>query len=219
LSFEKRLQLGRDLKEKLEVSDSNHSQFLNWIKPLSEKCLTATAELFVAKNKSDEGETILSLLSDSKKFEKKNMMLELHYRLTHLSVSLKPIQIEKLAGILFDKSPDRPITENFNRYHWNCFRSTFIENWSHYFFSHWSHCYQETEHLRDVIAGKNPDDDDQNLNTLQLALERYLLFTTGLPPLESVEKWRQLQNQLSTQDRMKFIVKELKQASEYYNSF
>jgi hypothetical protein len=70
-----------------------------------------------------------------------------------------------------------------------------------------------------VIAGKNPDDDDQNLNTLQLALERYLLFTTGLPPLESVEKWRQLQNQLSTQDRMKFIVKELKQASEYYNSF
>jgi hypothetical protein len=219
LSFEKRLQLGRDLKEKLEVSESNQSQFLNWIKPLSEKCVTSTAELFVAKNKSDQGETILSLLSDSKKFEKKNAMLQLHYRLTHLSESLKPIQIEKLAaGILLDKSsrPDRPITEDFNRYHWHCFRSTFLENWSHYFFTHWSHCYQETEHLRDAIAGKNPYDDDQNLNSLQLALERYLLFTTGLPPLESTEKWRQLQNQLSTQDRMKFIVKELKQTSEYY---
>jgi hypothetical protein len=123
------------------------------------------------------------------------------------------------AGILLDKLSDRLITDDFIRYHWNCFRSTFIENWSHYFFSHWSHCYQETEHLRDVIAGKNPDDDDQNLNTLQLALERYLLFTTGLPPLESVEKWLQLQKQSSDQDRVKFIVKELKKASKYYNSF
>jgi hypothetical protein len=52
------------------------------------------------------------------------------------------------------------------------------------------------------------------LNSLELALERYLLFTTGLPPFEAVQKWLQLQKQSSPKDRFEFIANDLKQAGE-----
>jgi hypothetical protein len=215
LSFEERLQLGLTLKEKLCAGpDSEEHSIHDWIKHESEKIEASTAELFV-KNKSeahDDGQIILSLLADTKK--KTNVMLELHYRLRHLSPSFKPNQIVELTEHLRKKSSNRSSANDFNSYHWHCFHSRFMENWINYFFSHWSHCYQQTEHLRDVIAGKNPDDDDRTLNTLELALERFLLFTTGLPPLEAVEKWRRLEQQSLPQDRMKLITEHLKQASE-----
>jgi hypothetical protein len=207
LSFKERLQLGRTLKEKLDGADK---------KPLSEKVEVSTAELFVS-SKNDvrhEVEIILSLLADSKKFEKKNLILELHFRLSHLSASFEPSQIEEVAGILFNKSADRPITDPFIRYHWHCFRLTFLEKWSNYFFLRWSKCNEQIENLCNVIAGRNPEDDDQSLNSLELALERYLLFTTGLPPFEAVQKWLQLQKQSSPKDRFEFIANDLKQAGE-----
>jgi hypothetical protein len=206
LSFKERLQLGRTLKEKLDGADK---------KPLSEKVEVSTAELFVS-SKNDvrhEVEIILSLLADSKKFEKKNLILELHFRLSHLSASFEPSQIEEVAGILFNKSAN-PITDHFNSYHWHCFRSTFLEKWSNHFFLRWSKCNEQTENLRNVIAGRNPEDDDRSLNSLELALERYLLFTTGLPPFEAVQKWLQLQKQSSPKDRFEFIANDLKQAGE-----
>ncbi len=216
LSLKERLQLGRALKEKLDGADKKQRQFLDWINPLSKKVEASTAELFVSR-KNDarhEMEIILSLLADSMKFEKKNVILELHFRLSHLSASFEPSQIVEVAGILFNKSADRSITDHFNRYHWHCFRSTFLEKWSKYFFLRWSKCNEQTEHLRNMIADRNPEDDDRSLNSLELALERYLLFTTGLPPLEAVEKWLQLQKQSSPQDIVKFIANELKQAGE-----
>jgi hypothetical protein len=213
LSFKERLQLGRTLKEKLDGTDKKPRQFLDCIKPLSEKVEASTADLFVS-SKNDtrhEVEIILSLLADSKKFEKKNVILELHFRLSHLTASFEPSQIEEVAGILFNKSP---ITDHFIRYHWHCFRSTFLEKWSNYFFLRWSKCNEQTEHFRNVIARRNPEDDDRSLNSLELALERYLLFTTGLPPLEAVQKWLQLQKQSSPQDTFKFIAEYLKLAGK-----
>jgi hypothetical protein len=240
LSFEKRLELGRAVKEKLEnpkqeqefmskwVSSTEYfethdgpdlekSQLLDWIKPLSEKVKASTAGLFIPNKNGDHDEVdlIISLLPIPKKTNKKNEMLELHFRLSHLTASFKPSQIVRIAGILFSKSYSRPIADDFNSYHSHCFRSIFLENWGNYFFSHWRKCHQQTEHLRDVIAGRNPEDDDLSLNSLELALERYLLFTAGLPPLNAVEKWCQLEKQSSSQDRIKFIAADLKQASEY----
>ncbi|XP_046437877.1 uncharacterized protein LOC124188985 [Daphnia pulex] len=214
LSFKERLQLGRALKEKLDGADKKPRQFLDWIKPLSEKVEASTAELFVSRKNDarQEVEIISSLLADSKKFEKKNVILELHFRLSHLSASFEPSQIVEVASILFNKSADRPITDHFNSYHWHCFRSTFLEKWSNYFFLRWSKCNEQTEHLRNVIAERNPEDDDRSLNSLELALERYLLFTAGLPPLEAVQKWLQLPKQSKPQDRFEFIANDLKQA-------
>jgi hypothetical protein len=212
LSFHERWELGCDLKEKLNVSPFEKELFLDWIKPQSIK---ASTQLFLPNkdDADDEVEIILSLLDGSNDLREKS--LELHYRLSHLTdVSFKPSQIEKIAGILLNESSDHPIIDDFNNYHWQCFRSIFLENWSNYFFSHWSTCHQQTEHLRDVIVGRNSEGDDRSLNTLELALEQYLLFTTGLPPLEAIDKWRQLQNQSSLQGRIGFIAKNLKQASE-----
>jgi hypothetical protein len=220
-SFGQRLDLSRAVKEKLEIfernqgSDVEKRKFLDWIKENSEKAEASTAELFVSSQSDcdDQAEIILSLLADSKKFEKKKVMLELHFRMSYLTdTSFEPSQIVKIAGILLSESSDH---DDFNNYHWQCFRSIFLENWSDYFVLRWSKCHQRAEHLRDVIAGRNPEEDDRSLNTLELALERYLLFTTGLPPLEAVEKWLKLQKLSSSKDRIEHIARDLKQASEY----
>ncbi|XP_046647765.1 uncharacterized protein LOC124337788 [Daphnia pulicaria] len=226
-SFGQRLDLSRAVKEKLEIfernqgSDVEKRKFLDWIKENSEKAEASTAELFVSSQSDcdDQAEIILSLLADSKKFEKKKVMLELHFRLSYLTdASFEPRQIVKIADILLNESSDHPVTDEFNNYHWQCFRSIFLENWSNYFFSHWSKCHQQTERFRDRVADRNPEDDDRSLNSLELALERYLLFTTGLPPLDAVEKWRQLQELSSLKKRTEFIAKDLKGAIQEIES-
>jgi hypothetical protein len=212
LSFHERWELGCDLKEKLDVSPFKKELFFDWIKHQSTVELT---ELFLPNknNADDEVKIILSLLGDSNNLKEKS--LELHCRLTHLSdASFEPSQIVKIAGILLNESMDN-LTDDFNNYHWQCFRSIFLENWSDYFLSHWSKCHQQTERLRNRIAGRNPEDDDRSLNSLELALEQYLLFTTGLPPHEAVDKWLKLQELSSLQDRIKYIDRDLKYASKY----
>jgi hypothetical protein len=227
-SFGQKLELSRAVKENLEFferlrgPDVGKGTFLYLIKSYSEKAEASTAELFVSSQSDcdDQAEIILSLLADSKKFEEKKVMLELHFRLSYLSdASFQPSQILKIAGILLNESSDRPINDDFNNYHWHCFRSTFLDNWSNYFFSHWSKCHQQTERLRDRIAGRNPEDDDRSLDTLELALEQYLLFTTGLPPLEAVNKWLKLQKLSSSKDRIKYIANDLEHASKYIRIF
>ncbi len=214
LSFHERWKLGCDLKEKLDVSPFEKELFLDWIKQQSIK---ASTQLFLPNkdDADDEVEIILSLLDGSDNLREKS--LELHYRLSHLTddASFKPSQIEKIAGILLNDSSDRLITDDFTRYHWKCFQTIFLENWSNYFFLRWSKCHQQAEHLRDVIAGRNSEGDDRSLNSLELVLEQYLLFTTSLPPLEAVEKWRQLTNQPLLKNHIEFIAKDLKGASEY----
>jgi hypothetical protein len=211
LSFNTRWKLACDLKEKLDVSSYEKEQFSEWIK------LQESTQLFLPNkdDADDEVEIILSLLDGSDNLREKS--LELHYRLSHLTddASFKPSQIEKIAGILLNDSSDRLITDDFTRYHWKCFQTIFLENWSNYFFLRWSKCHQQAEHLRDVIAGRNSEGDDRSLNSLELVLEQYLLFTTSLPPLEAVEKWRQLTNQPLLKNHIEFIAKDLKGASEY----
>ncbi len=210
LSFNTRWKLACDLKEKLDVSSYEKEQFSEWIK------LQESTQLFLPNkdDADDEVEIILSLLDGSDNLREKS--LELHYCLSHLTddASFKPSQIEKIAGILLNESTD-DLTDDFNNYHWKCFRLIFLGNWSNYFFSHWRKCHQQAKHLRDVIVGRNSEGDDRSLNSLELALERYWQFTTGLPPLQAVDKWLKIQEQPSSKDRIDFIAKDLEQASEY----